>query len=125
MIYVHEDAGTGETYFFEIDAGTAIWKMVDTFDGPLALEAARKKYPEAINHMPLGATGESDPKRAQGVQRMKRMDEYLTKSKGELRGILTCFEAALNTGANGSVRKALEELAQHHTDLENHIDGNG
>ena len=47
------------------------------------------------------------------------------KEKGELRAIVQTLEGALNSGVDGTARIALAELAQHHTDLENAIDGNG
>lgn len=125
MIYVHEHAGTGETYFAETDAGTAIWKIVATFRGGRALERARTKYPKAVNHMPLGATGEEDLAEVKRLERAKRMEDYLVKWKGEIRAIVQNLEIGLTSGANVPAREALHDLASHYTDLENAIEGNG
>ncbi len=59
------------------------------------------------------------------LERAKRCNNYISESKGVLRALLGKLEAALDTGASLPARRALEELAQHHTDLENAIEGNG
>ena len=57
--------------------------------------------------------------------RSQRRANYIFDNKGDIRGLLGKLETALNSGATAKAGQALEELAQHHTDLENAIEGNG
>lgn len=72
-----------------------------------------------------GRQHEPEALKALGSERAKRMNDYLFEAKGELRALLGILDEALVSGANQMVRLRLEELAQHHTDLENAIEGNG
>ena len=68
---------------------------------------------------------EPEDLRAWRLERGKRLNDYLFKWKGELRALLQSWDAALNSGANQPAREALHDLAQHHIDLENAIEGKG
>lgn len=63
------------------------------------------------------------PKTERARKQRLRLACYVIATKKDLDAIAEVLRAALNSGANQTVRQALQELAQHHTDLENHIEG--